>query len=408
MYSGINSGNRFNFFLLSYLLFHLLLCETNRLTAQDYEPVDCETAMPFKGPPLHSPLNDDIWMKFSTELSGQLPSGVKLSLDALTDEILGLTGSPAISASIGLPGKGIWSVSKGVFFRGSNSHVDSTSYFHWASVGKVFTAAAVIKLIEAQKLAYEDPLASWFPEFPNAAAITIGHLLTHTSGIFSFNSDLPFREEGGYKTPLELLEIAEKHGNAFCPGENWSYSNTNYVLLALILEEIEHKPFHLILSDQIIEPLSLTHTLALAPKQKLPGLVKGNTENGPEESFEETTPFGAGIIVASAADMIRFWQGFLSGKLISPASLKSAYHTLYQMFQPGIYYGRGVMLYDVKNDDGERVVWWLGHSGGTPGLKAVIACDIESGIYVAVALNNASSAEASANKLLSETKKLLE
>ena len=65
------------------------------------------------------------------------------------------------------------------------------------------------------------------------------------------------------------------------------------------------------------------------------------------------------------------------------------------------------MLYDVKNDAGERVVWWLGHSGGTPGLKTIIACDIESGIYVAVALNNPSSAEASANKLMSEVKALL-
>ena len=394
-------------FLFLYLPFYLLTFEQNGLQAQDYEPVQCVTAMPYKGPPLHSPLDDEIWMKFSIDLSGQMPSGIELNLDALTDEILGLTGSPAISAAIGIPGKGLWSVSKGTALRGSDRHVDSTSYFHWASVGKAFTATAVIQLIEANKLGYEDPLANWFPDFPNAGAITIGHLLTHTSGIFSFNSDLPFREERDYKTPLELLGIAQKHGNAFCPGEYWAYSNTNYVLLALILEKIEHKPFHLILTERIIEPLALTHTIALAPRQKLPGLVKGHTAEGPEESFEETTPFGAGIIVASAGDMIRFWHAFLSGKLISPASVKSAYQTLYQMFQPGIYYGRGVMLYDVKNDAGERVVWWLGHSGGTPGLKTIIACDIESGIYVAVALNNPSSAEASANKLMSEVKALL-
>jgi D-alanyl-D-alanine carboxypeptidase len=394
----------FLFFMLSLISFF----NSSVLYCQDYEPVECDSALPYKGPPLHDELGEEVWRKLLPELSGKLESGLCKKLDVITDDLLELTKSPAISAAVGIPGRGIWSLSTGIVLTGSEIRVDSSSYFHWASIGKTFTATAVMQLIEEKKLDYHDPLADWFPEFPNAKAITIDHLLTHTSGIFSFNSDIPFREERGYRPPADLLEIAKNHGNAFCPGEYWSYSNTNYILLALIMEKIEKIPLHVILTERIIKPLSLSNTIALTPQQELPGLVKGHTEDGPDEMFDETTPFGAGIIVASAEDMIRFWHGLLSGRLISPTSVRAAFQTLYQMFQPGIFYGRGVMLYDVKNDAGERVVWWLGHSGGTPGLKAVIGCDVESGIYVAVALNNASSAEALANRLLTEIKTLLE
>jgi len=406
MYSDIKDRRWFSFFV--YILPIFWINHAYHLHAQDYEPVLCETAQPYKGPPQYSEKPEKFLCEEEADLSGELASVLRAQLDNIGNEILNLTGSPAISAAVGIPGKGIWSLSTGIALKGSDSQVDSTAYFHWASVGKAFTAAAVMQLIEENKLRYSDSLANWYPEFPNAKAITIDHLLTHTSGIFSFNSDIPFREARGYRPPEALLEIAERHGNAFCPGEYWSYSNTNYILLALILEKIEKKAFHLILTERIITPLSLTHTIALAPQQNLPNLVKGHSEEGPEETFEETMPFGAGIIVADAKDMVRFWHAVLSGKVVSRSSLSAAYQTLYQMFQPTIYYGRGVMLYDVKNDRGEREVWWLGHSGGTPGLKAIIARDIDSGIYVAVALNNAASAEASANKLLLETKAFIE
>ena len=266
--------------------------------------------------------------------------------------------------------------------------------------------SARLAIIE-ENIDLADTLSKWIPDFPNASVITIDHLLLHTSGTFSFNADLRFREENGYKTPDELLEIAKSHGNAFCPGEYWSYSNTNYVLLALILEQIEQKPFHLILTERIINPLDLKNTIALKPKQQLKGLVKGHTEDGPDEKFYESMPLGAGIIVSSAKDMVIFWHSYLTGKIIKSLSVETAFAHLYPMFGNGTFYGRGVMLYDVYNEGGEQVVWWLGHSGGTQGLKAVIAYDMMRKIYVAVALNNTASAEASANKLLAEVKLLL-
>lgn len=72
---------------------------------------------------------------------------------------------------------------------------------------------------------------------------SIDHLLTHTSGIYSFQSDPVLRASPGYKPPEELISTARNHGNGFCPGEYWSYSNTGYVMLGRIIEQIEGRPF---------------------------------------------------------------------------------------------------------------------------------------------------------------------
>jgi D-alanyl-D-alanine carboxypeptidase len=152
--------------------------------------------------------------------------------------------------------------------------------------------------------------------------------------------------------------------------------------------------------------LNLNNTVALAPDEHLPGLARGHTKDGLDESFNESTPFGAGIIASSARDMVIFWHAMLTGKLIKKATVQKAFGQLYPMFQPGIYYGRGVMLYEVRDDDGEKIVWWLGHSGGTPSIKTIIAYDLINQIYVAVAINGVGSAEAAANTLIKKTREL--
>lgn len=274
-----------------------------------------------------------------------------------------------------------------------------TPHFHWASAGKALTAAVVMQLVEEGKLAYTDPLAKWFPDFPNAGAITVDHLLTHTNGIFSFNADLPFRKQRRYHTPEECLKIAARHGCVCCPGELWHYSNTGYVLLALIVERIEGQPFHEVVRTRIIEPLGLRETMALAPRQKLESLAMGHVDGKRDPDFEPTTPFGAGIIAASARDMVLFWNAHLSGQLVGQPAVQAAFARLYPMYDPGTFYGRGVMLYEFQDKDQQKHVW-LGHSGGTPGLRALMAYDVEAGVYVAVAMNAHVSAEAAANKLL--------
>ena len=119
--------------------------------------------------------------------------------------------------------------------------------------------------------------------------------------------------------------------------------------------------------------------------------------------FNCSTPSGAGIIVAPADDMVRFWQALLAGRLVGATTLRHAYEHLYPMIDPGTYYGRGVMLTEFRDAAGPPNVW-LGHGGGTPSAKAVVAYDVGSRIFIAVAINGDVSAEAAAYRLLREVR----
>jgi len=103
--------------------------------------------------------------------------------------------------------------------------------------------------------------------------------------------------------------------------------------------------------------------------------------------------------VATAADMVEFWHALLGGKVLKPETVRDQFQRLYPMFDNSSYYGRGVMLYDAPDKDGRRLTW-LGHSGSSPGFKAIVAYSVDRQAFVAVALNNDGSAEATANLLL--------
>jgi len=363
----------------------------------DYKPVLCNSAKPYRGPALHLPPDAKVFMDVAGSLNESFDSNTIARLGKTVMVALEKTKSPAITAAIGAPGKGFWSTTR---TNGVEQDVPDLK-FYWASAGKAFTAVAVMQLVEEGKLKTDDPLSKWFASFPNAKAITLDHLLTHTSGIYSFQNDPGLRAAPGYKPPDTLIAVASKHGNAFCPGEYWSYCNTGYVLLARIVEAVESRPFHEVLTRRVINRLGLKHTQALSPNMDLKSVARAHPSKleETEKDFNFSTPFGAGSIVATADDMVRFWQALLAGQLLKTETVRSQFARLHPMFGNGTYYGRGVMLYDVPAADNGRTVW-LGHGGGCPGIKAIVAYSADAKAFVAVALNTDGSAEATANLLL--------
>lgn len=366
------------------------------------EKTDCDTAVPYRGTALHPPVTAEVFVAIPRELGGEPDKDLSARLDATVDGILKRTKAPGMTAAVGIPGQGVWHVSRGLAMTDPPTPVDDTSLFHFASAGKAFTAVAILQLVREGKLRYDDPLAKWFADFPNAKAITIEHLLTHTSGIYSFNSDPATAGKKEYTAPDAAIRIARKHGNLFCPGAYWNYSNTGYTFLGQIVERIDGKPFHEAVRARIIAPLGLKHTVALAPRQKLANLATGHIGGKPARDFDLTTPYAAGIIAGRADDQVRFWHAFLTGKLTGSTAVHQACARLYPMFaaDSGLFYGRGVMLYEIA--DAGRKSNWLGHSGGMPFLKAVAAYDISAKVFVAAAINGDVSAEATANALLRE------
>jgi D-alanyl-D-alanine carboxypeptidase len=134
------------------------------------------------------------------------------------------------------------------------------------------------------------------------------------------------------------------------------------------------------------------------PGEFPPNLALGHEDEQPADNFRPSLPFGAGNIVASAEDMVVFLAAMLAGEIYPRHLLTNSLEPFYPMFDNGTYYGQGIMLYDI--DQGEIAINWLGHSGGTPNTKAVVAFDLNRQVFVAVAVNADAPAEAIALRLV--------
>ena len=256
--------------------------------------------------------------------------------------------------------------------------------------------------MEEGELKLSDSLDRWAPDFPNAKLITVDKLLTHTSGLFSFQEDEGLRAKPGFKSREEELAAAKRHAPLFCPGRTWAYSNTGYVLLGKIIEAVDGRAVEQALTARIVDRLGLKQTRILGPEALLDGIAPlgpvMEAANGTADDIR--TSGAAGPVVASAADMARFWGAAVRGELTSEKSVRSQFERLYPMFDAGTFYGRGVMLYEVPASPNTPEDVWLGHSGGLPGAKSVVAWSTRHRAVVAVAVTGDGPAEAVANRLL--------
>lgn len=303
-----------------------------------------------------------------------------------------LTGATAASIAIARSGGGSWSATAGVPREGPKS-------FWWASVGKLVTATIILQMVEERSLTLDQTIQRWFPDLPGADRITVDHLLTHTSGLYTYNYDRKFRQDSGYHSPAQLIAVATAHGPDFCPGTQWHYSNTGYVMLGVIAEQIDGAPLAAIVKQRIARPLGLK-SLRLLTRESTPEMVapfKGQTQ---ADTLVETIASGAGAggIVAEPDDMIRLLQAWIRGPLLSTKSRNHALRDVFPMFGQDMGYGRGIMVMPVP--DARFPTMWLGHLGGSPHSKGVLIFDLKRQTYVALALNTGGEGEALVNTLL--------
>lgn len=319
-----------------------------------------------------------------------MPIPIADDLDQKFEELAASTDAAAASIAIWSPQLGYWSSTYG-------DGVEKDGSFWWASVGKMATAAIVLQLIDEGKLSEETRIIEYFPDFTKASNATIGDLLRHTSGIFSFNADLNLKERRGYKSPEELIAVANDHPLDFCPGTNWNYSNTGYVMLARAVERIEEKPFAQVVEERIAKPLGLPSFRLIQAGDPADSIVP-LVSNHAGRIDEIASVFGAGAVAANPEDMLIFLQAYLEHDLVGEDSRLEAVATLYPMFGTPMYYGAGIMVTDVPDSQSPTV--WIGHSGGAPDAKGLILYDTRRDAYVALVLNNQASAESIANALL--------
>jgi len=261
-----------------------------------------------------------------------------------------------ISASIFIPGRENWSGSSGVSH--ANIAITSSTLFIIGSVTKTFTSALVLKLAEEGLLSLDDSLYKWIPSFANIdSIITIRHLLNHTSGVYDYSTHPDFWSFVGSDlnkkwTPEEILN-SFVNAPYFSPGSDFHYSNTNYILLGMIIEEAAQAEVAVLLRNRIFNPLGLNKTF-LAGDETISGILAHGwydlTNNGepddvssvPNTAFYSVS-WTSGAIAASVEDLNKFSQALFTGKLINQSSLDEMlkYHSpTYSDFYNG--YGLGI------------------------------------------------------------------
>jgi len=354
-------------------------------------------AQKYKGAPKHQQPSIAIFPKATDYILDQGIDGtLEDRLDNKINELIEKHNIAGITAAILVPEKGVWETTRGYVSKPDNVIADNSSVFYWASVGKLITSTVIHQLVIEGKLSFDDKLSNWFPDIEYSKNITIDQLLNHTNGIYSFNVDSTFHFGNKTYTPEELIELSKAKKNLFKPGEYWSYTNTGYVLLALIIENIEAKPFRRVLKERISVPLNLMSIDA--PKEIPSNLALAHNKEVvlPKDS---SGPLGAGNIVGNSKDMTVFLSALLTGGIIPLENVHNMMTDLYPMFDKGQYYGKGIMLYNFKEIDDTNTVW-IGHSGGTENYKAVLLFDVNSKVIMAISINENIPVESVALKLM--------
>jgi CubicO group peptidase (beta-lactamase class C family) len=266
-----------------------------------------------------------------------------------------------------------------------------TTRFRIGSLGKQFTAAAILLLEERGKLKIDDPVKVYLPDAPEAwNKVTLFNLLTQTSGVYDF-ADMP--DFGATmklrKTPEERIATVRDKPLEFVPGEKFSYSNSNYVLLGAVIEKASGVPYAQFVQDNIFTPLGMKDSgyesdAVLA--QRASGYTRkdGRIVNAPYIDMSAVT--AAGAFYSTTHDMLIWEKALLDGKLLSPPSLKKMITPFKDGWGPGAPfkagYGMGVYVGTTLDDRRE-----ISHTGDIPGFMSLMAAYPDDKLFVIVLSN---------------------
>jgi CubicO group peptidase (beta-lactamase class C family) len=212
---------------------------------------------------------------------------------------------------------------------------DLNTVFHIASLSKPFTAAAILILEQKGLLTTNDFLAKYIPDYPSGNKITLHHLLSHTSGLPEIN-DLPEYANASVQqqTPETLVALFKNKPLEFQPGEKYQYSNSNYTLLAFIIEQVSKEKYGPFLEENIFKPLGMDHTSVRADMSTvIKTMASGYSPDGnfglqKAPYLDWSSKTGSGSIVATAGDLEK-WNRALFGTTILSEKSKQKMFTEY-------------------------------------------------------------------------------
>jgi D-alanyl-D-alanine carboxypeptidase len=283
---------------------------------------------------------------------------------------------------------GEWVGSAGLRKLGESAEPPADGHCRIGSNTKTFTAALVLHLVAEGRIGLDTPADDYLPEFGLDRRITVRMLLQHTSGVFNFTGEfyddgtfapgIPVRGkewvDNRFKTyrPQELVQLALSKPARFEPGTDWNYSNTNYVLARLLVENVTGRSPAEEMRRRIIEPLGLSGTVAPYTQREVPephahAYYRYEEEDGRQKTVDVTRHnpswiSGGGDMISTTRDLHTFISALLGGKLL-PAPL------LAEMCTPHPKAGYGLGVFVQETEGGGTIIT---HNGGITGHAALM------------------------------------
>ncbi|MFB6431303.1 serine hydrolase domain-containing protein [Bacillus thuringiensis] len=306
-------------------------------------------------------------------------------------------GYPGILAKTSEGGK-TWSYAAGVANLSTKKAMKTDFRFRIGSVTKTFTATVVLQLAGENRLNLDDSIEKWLPGVIQGNGyddklITIRQLLNHTSGIANYTRSKDFNMMDTKKsyTAEGLVKMGISMPPDFAPGKSWSYSNTGYVLLGILIEKVTGNSYAEEIENRIIEPLELANTFLPGNSSVIPGTkhargyiqLDGASDPKDVTYYNPSMGSSAGDMISTADDLNKFFSYLLGGKLLKEQQLKQMLTTVPTGVDELGDSGLGIFKMKLSNGEsiwghGGTIPGFLTFAGGTLGGKHTLAINLNS------------------------------
>lgn len=324
---------------------------------------------------------------------GELPAATAAALQAALDDTRGDQFAGVVARVV--TADGTWTGASGAAAPDGDRPPAPDDHTRIGSLTKTMTATILLQLVEEGLVSLDDPISQYVPDSPNGAA-TLRQLADMTSGIPSYSLDpgwqaTYFGDPFHVFTPQELLDSAKALPVDGAPGEIWKYSNTNYLLLGMVIEQVLEQPIAEVFDERLFKPLGMTDTVypdgsPAIDEPHLVGMTKQRDETGPAEDATEWSPsFGstAGEVISTLDDLTLWAHALFTGEGVLDAATQQVRRDSILSSPPpnDAESGYGIGW-------GERADGYWGHSGTIPGFTTSVFHSYDDDTTIVVVANS--------------------
>jgi D-alanyl-D-alanine carboxypeptidase len=315
------------------------------------------------------------------------------AMQAALDDTRALAEFPGVIARVITP-EWTWTGTSGTAGPETDAAPAATDFTRVGSITKTITGTVLLQLVEEGLISLDDPVSKYVPDAPNGTA-TIRQVADMTSGIPSYSTDQGWQDQffgdSAYVfTPQELLDYAKELPVSFTPGDGWEYSNTNYVIFGMIIEQLTGQPIADVFQERIFGPLGMDSTSfpagsAALPSPHLAGITEQGQPDGEIAVATDWSPSGAftaGEVISTLDDLEKWGHALFTGEgILTPEMQQVRRDSILTSPPPNTATaGYGIAL-------GNRNGWW-GHTGEIPGYNTALFHNYESETTIIVVVNS--------------------